>query len=632
MDAEIQKSSRFLEDTAEADRCSGYGMCRIDFLDTGTCPVALQRRFAAFYPQGRMQVISAYRRGLVPLTPMLVEVALSCRKCGICDKQCYFVAGLRTSRIFDAFASHVASVRHSAVEPIRDPVIDEIAAIVGPKWCSSDPAITASYARARSPLCDEIRPQYVALPSSSHEVAELVKLCTRRGLPYLARGAATSLAGALTPGLVIDLGRMDAIRIDDARWCVWVGPGVSAFDLQKAASHHGMRANVAEPAASVCANVIHTNMHSFFSYGYGIGANHYIDAEFVSPAGEIYRLSGDGSPNPFFFRKGRQVRPLGICTGLQLRLHAIGPDESSALVPCGSIEEAISLARNIARRRIGVGLGVIGSLYLSIFAASSSQTVTQVADTLVRCLGIQAFVVVLGDRGSLASIGNFASPVLDAELASLMLRGLSMLHREPGFQLIMGEEGAQGDYREIFAPDMRPLLEISLRSSASIVDEDVHEDMRDFFTALRRNPERSDPLWLNSFRILPARMGRGEQFISRVLYYALEDPRSIIQACDRLGEVGERHGLRHGFGYLVPLEEGTRGLMEYDYYFDQTNPAHVEAMREAMKESAELVAQLSARPGFVCSGEWILMQGMSRPETYLFGCYEGNDSELCAGG
>jgi FAD/FMN-containing dehydrogenase len=40
----------------------------------------------------------------------------------------------------------------------------------------------------------------------------------------------------LTDGVVLDLARMKTIEIDLDNWCAHVGPGVSAFELQKAVS------------------------------------------------------------------------------------------------------------------------------------------------------------------------------------------------------------------------------------------------------------------------------------------------------------------------------------------------------------------------------------------------------------
>jgi hypothetical protein len=166
-----------------ADCCPGYGMCRIDFLGTGVCPVAARKRFAAYHPQGRMQVISAYSRGLIPATKSLVDIGLACEECGSCDKQCYFVAGLRPLRLFRAFKRHVRGLRGLVTRARNASIARDLAAVTGGEWCSDDPAILASYARARSPLAEEVLSSCVVLPGCTVEVAEVIRVCNAAGVP-----------------------------------------------------------------------------------------------------------------------------------------------------------------------------------------------------------------------------------------------------------------------------------------------------------------------------------------------------------------------------------------------------------------------------------------------------------------
>jgi hypothetical protein len=244
--------------------------------------------------------------------------------------------------------------------------------------------------------------------------------------------------------------------------------------------------------------------------------------------------------------------------------------------------------------------------------------VPHIRETLERKLGIGACVVVLGDRAALRGIASFASPVLDRAFTCMLLRALPALYRDRGFQMLTEFEGGNGLFRELFTDEMRPMLELALRSSGA-ERSDVDEDLRPFFEEFYARPDSSDPVWLNDFRILPARMGRGHQFVSRILYFSLDNPEPVLSACDRLATIGDQQGLRHGFGYLLPFSGGTRAVMEYDYYFDRTNTAEVQRMKAAMRESSAFIRTLDGTLGFVCSGETVLMQGLCRPESYLYG-------------
>jgi hypothetical protein len=254
-----------------------------------------------------------------------------------------------------------------------------------------------------------------------------------------------------------------------------------------------------------------------------------------------------------------------------------------------------------------------------MFAAPSLTAVARIRQTLEDALGIHAFVLCMGDGATLASIGALARPVLDREFAALMMRALPDLDRDPQIAALLTREGSEAPFRDLFAPGLRPLLEMALRARASVPDRGVDADLRDSFEVFHRRPEVHDPLWLSLFRILPARMGRGHQFAARVLYCSLDEPAVVLRACQRLGDVGDSHGLHHAFGYLVPLEGGTRAVMEYDLYFDPTEPMQLDAIRAAVEDARLVERELCASADLVCSGESVRQRGLCRPATYLFG-------------
>lgn len=410
-----------------ADRCPGFAMCRTDFLGTGICPAGSKYKYAAFYPQGRLRVISAVRRDLIPVTPALVQIAQSCVGCGICDKQCYFVAELQPKNLFMAFSDYIDTLTDSRTVLPDDDIVKALSEIVGETWVSHDAAIRVAYAWARSPQVPETIPRYVILPCSASEVSAIVKLCSRINLPYTPRGSGTSLYGAITDGLVIDMVRMDTVEIDKRNWRAKIGPGVTAFTLQQQAWSHNLRANVAEPAACVCANVITTNMHSLFSYAYGLGADHFINAEFVDSNGNISKLSDQGGPNPFIHRECA-TSTLGICTGMSVKLFPKSAQEESALVPFGSLADAAETARQLAEKRIGVALGVIGTTYVSYFAGHTYASSKDIRALLEEGLGINCFLLIIGDQSILHSVRKIAGPVIDTKLTSKLLRALPNLH------------------------------------------------------------------------------------------------------------------------------------------------------------------------------------------------------------
>lgn len=79
-----------------------------------------------------------------------------------------------------------------------------------------------------------VAPLAVAFPRSSDEVSQILSVCSRAGVPVIARGGGTSMAGnAIGTGVVLDLSRyMDRIlEIDASGRTAVVEPGVILTDL-----------------------------------------------------------------------------------------------------------------------------------------------------------------------------------------------------------------------------------------------------------------------------------------------------------------------------------------------------------------------------------------------------------------
>jgi glycolate oxidase len=88
----------------------------------------------------------------------------------------------------------------------------------------------------------EATPLVVVRPGSEEEVAEIVKLARRLKIPILARGAGSSLTGAvvLEGGIILDMRRMNRVlKVDTVNWYVHVQPGISLEDLNKELKVHG---------------------------------------------------------------------------------------------------------------------------------------------------------------------------------------------------------------------------------------------------------------------------------------------------------------------------------------------------------------------------------------------------------
>lgn len=93
----------------------------------------------------------------------------------------------------------------------------------------TDPDLMESYRRDRSPL-EGGRPMALARPTSTEEVALLLRTASRLGIPVVPRGAGSGLSGgatALDGCIVLSLARMDRIlERDPVNAIAVVQPGV----------------------------------------------------------------------------------------------------------------------------------------------------------------------------------------------------------------------------------------------------------------------------------------------------------------------------------------------------------------------------------------------------------------------
>jgi FAD/FMN-containing dehydrogenase/ferredoxin len=603
-----------------AAQCRHYAMCKIDFLGTGLCPSGARKYYVSYYPQGRMDIYNALANNLLPLTEGLVDIANTCTLCGICDKQCHFVTGMRPMTVMEALKQQVeASLeKNTAMRIKEDAVLKDLRKIVGAEWATNDPATLVAYANDPFPLKEMQMPGYVVLPGSKEDIVAIVNIANKRGLPYAIRGNGSSVFGIVfTDGIVLDMYRMKSIAIDRDNWMATVGPGVTSFELQKEVHKQGFRVSVAEPAATVCGNIVCTGIFSTWSNAYGVAADNLINAEFVDKTGRVFELDDREAPNLFSFRN-ELVPPPGICTKADVRMYPTTEDEEGLMVPMGTFDEAVALARDLSARRIGIALAVLGEHYLSTFMASTAELADKVKENLVKSLDINSMVFMVGDKYARDAVKKMAKVTIDNKLFRMLMLGLPRLAEDEWAALLRNFEGDKYAY-EIFCMDeMYPLLEATLAPSPKTLAGSVDEDLRDFYAQLYSRPEMTDLVWLNMFRIISSRMGRHKHIVAFILYVPLDRIETIKGINNLFKEVGDKYGIENEYGFLTPMDFGKRAILEYDYYIDQTSRSDAEKIGKAMTEIDPELDRLSADIKGIKTMKHILSQGCARKEHFLY--------------
>jgi len=141
-------------------------------------------------------------------------------------------------------------------------------------------------------------PDVVVFPRSTADVALVVKIASELGVPFLPRGAGTSLAGGCLPvggGVMIVLTRMKRIleiNLRD-RYAV-VEPGVVNVWLTnalKGTGYHYAPDPSSQGACTIGGNVA-TNSGGPHTLKYGVTVNHVLGVEAVLADGRVVRLGG----------------------------------------------------------------------------------------------------------------------------------------------------------------------------------------------------------------------------------------------------------------------------------------------------------------------------------------------------
>ncbi|MGQ0633664.1 MAG: FAD-binding oxidoreductase [Planctomycetaceae bacterium] len=204
-------------------------------------------------------------------------------------------------------------------------------------------------------------PDVVVFPTMTEQVVAVVKLCNEHGVPFVPRGAGTSLAGGCLPvggGVMIALARMR--RIVDVnlrdRYAI-VEPGLVNLHLTnhlKGTGYHYAPDPSSQGACTIGGNFA-TNSGGPHTLKYGVTVNHVLGAEMVLPDGQVVRLGGPCEDVPGYDLTGLSVGnegTFGICTKIWVRLTRDPAAYRTMLGIFDSVHDATQAISNI----IGAGI------------------------------------------------------------------------------------------------------------------------------------------------------------------------------------------------------------------------------------------------------------------------------------
>src|SRR5881296_1870627 len=197
---------------------------------------------------------------------------------------------------------------------------------------------------------------FVVFPTSAEQVAAVVRLASREGLPFVARGAGTGLAGGCLPaegGLVLSLMRMNRVlEVDYDNQIAVVEPGLVNLHLSWAVGPRGFYYAPdpsSQQACTIGGNVA-TNAGGPHCLASGVTSAHVLAVDVVLADGDAVRLGGLAPDEPGYDLRGCFVGSegtMGIATRVAVRLTPNPPTVATMLLDFTAVDDAAATVSGV---------------------------------------------------------------------------------------------------------------------------------------------------------------------------------------------------------------------------------------------------------------------------------------------
>ena len=202
----------------------------------------------------------------------------------------------------------------------------------------------------------------IVLPSNSHEVADIIKLCSEHQISIVPQGGNTGFCGGATPDssgkqIILNLKRMNQVyEIDPANQTITLEAGCILQDVQDKAAEQGFLFPLSLGAEGSCmiGGNLATNAGGTNVLRYGNARDLCLGLEVVTAKGEIWNgikglrkdNTGYDLRNLFIGSEGT----LGIITAAVMKLYPLPISQWTTLAACESIASSIALLNLFQRR------------------------------------------------------------------------------------------------------------------------------------------------------------------------------------------------------------------------------------------------------------------------------------------
>jgi glycolate oxidase len=234
-------------------------------------------------------------------------------------------------------------------------LIDELRQVCGPDAVLGDSDELRVYECDGYTLAKAV-PQAVVFPADTAQASAVMKVLHRHKIPFIPRGAGTSLAGGCLPaegGVFVSTAKMKQIfDVDYRNRLARVGAGVVNLHITnhvKGEDFHYAPDPSSQMACTIGGNV-GTNSGGPHTLKYGVTVNHTLGVTMVLPDGRVVELGGKSEDAPGYDLVGITVGSegtFGLITEVIVRLTRNAPSVRTLLGVFDSVDDATNTVSGI---------------------------------------------------------------------------------------------------------------------------------------------------------------------------------------------------------------------------------------------------------------------------------------------
>jgi glycolate oxidase len=275
----------------------------------------------------------------------------------------------------------------------------------------------------------------VCFAESTADVQAIVEIAAEFGVPFLARGSGTGLAGGAVPpagAIVISTTKMNKIiSVDPVSRMAWVEPGVLNLDLSNQIAHLGVHFAPDPSSQQTCSigGNVANNSGGPHCLADGVTNAHIHGMEVVLPDGSVTILGGEEPEPDGFDVRGVFVGSegmFGVATKICVRLMQNPPEVATMLMDFASVADGADLVSDIiAAGIVPAAVEMMDQLCLIAVEAfiHAGLPVDQAAALLIEVVGsaggVAADVARISELATARNVGSVRIAADDAERALL---------------------------------------------------------------------------------------------------------------------------------------------------------------------------------------------------------------------